>query len=326
MIWLGERSPHDMAHLLKTTPHAIAIGRLRQKYGLRFPRQHLEAGAKVLKPDEPYVDTQIHRLYRLYPLPFGTQRVALQKCLTDWGWSARVRQSIGGGAEGTAWEAGACDEPPKSVLPGPDGDVAITLLRSVSKSNQPPALLASAATKKFLQTAQAAAPSVDPWTLGSDPWISSAPSTAAPRSTDKMQQIEDRLHQHVVQVVQKQVAESVPTGDSCMTGTPIDLEDYKAQTEARFSRLESGMTELHSQNQKFESWFSQMHQTDQHLGSQMELMHKQVEVQGAKVEQVSRELHTQVGSLQDRIASVQQEVSAGFNRMEALLEKRAKTS
>ena len=58
----------------------------------------------------------------------------------------------------------------------------------------------------------------------------------------------------------------------------------------------------------------------------MELMHKQVEVQGAKVEQVSRELHTQVGSLQDRIASVQQEVSAGFNRMEALLEKRAKTS
>ena len=301
MIWLGERSPHDMAHLLKTTPHAIAIGRLRQKYGLRFPRQHLEAGAKVLKPDEPYVDTQIHRLYRLYPLPFGTQRVALQKCLTDWGWSARVRQSIGGGAEGTAWEAGACDEPPKSVLPGPDGDVAITLLRSVSKNNQPPALLASAATKKFLQTAQAAAPSVDPWTLGSDPWISSAPSTAAPRSTDKMQQIEDRLHQHVVQVVQKQVAESVPTGDSWMTGTPIDLEDYKAQTEARFSRLESGMTELHSQNQ-------------------------QVEVQGAKVEQVSRELHTQVGSLQDRIASVQQEVSAGFNRMEALLEKRAKTS
>ena len=326
MIWLGERSPHDMAHLLKTTPHAIAIGRLRQKYGLRFPRQHLEAGAKVLKPDEPYVDTQIHRLYRLYPLPFGTQRVALQKCLTDWGWSARVRQSIGGGAEGTAWEVGACDEPPKSVLPGPDGDVAITLLRSVSKNNQPPALLASAATKKFLQTAQAAAPSIDPWTLGSDPWISSAPSTAAPRSTDKMQQIEDRLHQHVVQVVQKQVAESVPTGDSCMTGTPIDLEDYKAQTEARFSRLESGMTELHSQNQKFESWFSQMHQTDQHLGSQMELMHKQVEVQGAKVEQVSRELHTQVGSLQDRIASVQQEVSAGFNRMEALLEKRAKTS
>ena len=112
MIWLGELSFTELVHKLKTTPHAVAIGRLRQKYGLRFLQEHKEAGTTALKPHEPFVATKVDQLYRLYPLPFGTQRVALQKCLSEWGWMARVRQAIGGGAEGTAWEVGASQPPP----------------------------------------------------------------------------------------------------------------------------------------------------------------------------------------------------------------------
>ena len=53
--WLGELSLTELAHKLKTTPHAVAIGRLRQKYGSRFLQEHMEAGTAALKPDEPFI-------------------------------------------------------------------------------------------------------------------------------------------------------------------------------------------------------------------------------------------------------------------------------
>ena len=74
---------------------------------IRFRVEHLEEGFAALKPSEQFVGTKMQQIYRLYPLPFGTQRASLQKCLTKWGWAARVRQSVGGGDEGTAWEVGA---------------------------------------------------------------------------------------------------------------------------------------------------------------------------------------------------------------------------
>lgn len=164
MVWLGELPLQELTYKLKTVPNAIAIGRLRTKLGLRFQQAHLEEATKALKPEEPYIETQVHQIYKLYPLPYGTQKAALQKCLTDWGWMARVRQSMGGGSAGVAWEVGSSKEPPSTILPQPSGDVAITLIRTVGKTDAPPALLASANTKKFMQKAQPTATTSDPWT------------------------------------------------------------------------------------------------------------------------------------------------------------------
>ena len=208
MVWLGELSLPDLSHRLKTTPNAIAIGRLRNKYGLRFRTADLEHGFATLKPSEPFIGAKMQQVYRLYPLPFGTQRAALQKCLSDWGWQARVRQSVGGGDAGMAWEVGACSDPPSLILPLPDskGDVAITLQKSMTKPSEPPALLASAATKKCLQTNKASSSGVpvDPWTQ-SDPWGGYRATTAPPRGTDRIQQLEERFTTSL-QSVRKEVA------------------------------------------------------------------------------------------------------------------------
>ena len=151
MVWLGELSLADLGHRLKTTANATAIGRLKMRYGIRFPAKHLPAAFAELKPTETFVAGQVQQLYRLYPVPFGTQRVALQKCLTQWGWAARVRQALGGGEDGSAWEVGASTSPPSLILPSPDGDITVTLIKSMHKESKPPALLASMTTKKFLQ-------------------------------------------------------------------------------------------------------------------------------------------------------------------------------
>ena len=351
MIWLGELSLPDICHRLKTTQGAIAIGRLRSKFGLRFRAADLEQGFAQLKPSEPFVGAKMQQVYRLYPLPFGTQRAALQKCLTDWGWTAKVRQSVGGGDAGMAWEVGAASDPPSPILSLPDGkgDVAITLQKAVMKPSEPPALLASAATKKYLQTNQASSSSaqVDPW-VQSDPWGNYRATTAPPRGTDKFQQLEDRLTSSL-QSVRKEVAgaSDVATDISALENrlqTSLlesvrqefagqwtrqedqEMDGFQSNTNDRLQKLESGMSKLHATNQKFEGWFNQLHRADQTLSAQVEAVTQQVDQQGHRIEKINTDLVSQVGGLQTGLNTVQQDVSNGFTRMEALLEKRAKTS
>ncbi len=288
MVWLGELSLQELSHKLKTTKNAVAIGRLRAKYGLRFRMENLEEAHKLLKPSDPFIGAKMQQIYRLYPLPFGTQRASLQKCLTNWGWVARVRQSVGGGDAGTAWEVGSSCAPPSPVMQLPDsqGDVTITLQKSVVKPSEPPALLASAATKKFLQgsSSSSQASSSDPWTHPSaDPWGSYRPLTSSTvRNTDRLAQIEarlntslqdvrkevtstdpavdlssmeSRLHQNLMESVRQELANSWPTRDQNMDSSQDFTFD--STTEDRLNTLESGMTELQAANQKFENWFNQ---------------------------------------------------------------------
>ena len=183
-------------------------------------------------------------------------------------------------------------------------------------------VLASSTTKRFLQNASVG---TDPWTQGMDPWGGySGSSSSAPRAADKMQQLEDRLHKQVAETVRKEVAESTAHVE---TDTPMDfadLGDFRTTAENRFARLETGMQELQSQTSKFENWFSQMHQTEAQLQTQLQLVTQQVEVQGHGIEQVRKDLTMQVGGLQEGLNTVQSDVTKGFTRLEALLEKRAK--
>lgn len=326
IIWLGELPLQELTYKLKTVPNAIAIGRLRTKLGLRFQQAHLEEATKALKPEEPYIETQVHQIYKLYPLPYGTQKAALQKCLTDWGWMARVRQSMGGGSAGVAWEVGSSKEPPSTILPQPSGDVAITLIRTVGKTDAPPALLASANTKKFMQKAQPTATTSDPWTHpGTDPWSSNpwgnyhGPSSSAPRASDKMQQLEDRLKQQMT-------AHIAASTDATMSQDHPEFEEFRAETQERMAKMESSMQELQAQGQKFEGWFTHLNQADQHLAAQLDITTQQVETQGHRIEQINKDMNQQVGTLQTGLNKVQTDLDSGFNRIEALLEKRNRTS
>ena len=90
-------------------------------------------------------------------------------------------------------------QPPlSSILPGPNGDVAITLLKKMNAPDPSKTVLAC-----FLQNASGG---TDPWTQGMDPWGGySDSSSSAPRAADKnaAARRSSRLHKQVVETVRK---------------------------------------------------------------------------------------------------------------------------
>ncbi len=69
-----------------------------------------------------------------------------------------------------------------------------------------------------------------------------------------------------------------------------------------------------------------MHFTEQQLAAKVDAITQQVDQQGHRVEQINRDLAQQVTTLQSSVSTVRQDIASGFTRMEALVEKRAKTS
>lgn len=130
--------------------------------------------------------------------------------------------------------------------------------------------------------------------------------------------MEARLQEHVLNSVRQRLATSSQPGD-----VDDSMDGFQQETDTRLSCLETGITELRANNQKFEGWFNQI---DQQLAAKVDSITQQVDLQGHRVEQINRDLASQVSTLQSSVSAIQQDISAGFTRMEALVEKRAKTS
>ena len=94
VVWLAE-SFSDAMCKVRSTPHALALVRLQKKFGIRFLKEHAEDAFSALRPGEVYTAISVSKLWRLMPLPFGTRRVGLQKCLSDLNWPAKVLQQVG---------------------------------------------------------------------------------------------------------------------------------------------------------------------------------------------------------------------------------------
>ena len=204
-IWLPGFNLMDALHKLCIADHAICVCRIHSKYGLRFSAEHHADAFSHLRPTDTFVSSKIHSIYRIYPLPFGTQRSNLQHLLSKWSWDAKVLHAAGGGSEGAAWEVGSHLPPPSHVMQGSFGDAAITLVKHVSRATPQALVLATPSTRQHIrggntstgnisnggQQASAsntqAAPA-DPW-LVKDPWGGSQSS----HNPDRLQQLETRL-------------------------------------------------------------------------------------------------------------------------------------
>ena len=310
IVWLGNISLQEAFHKLKTTDHAIALGRAGQKYGLRLPVVHVEKAHALLKPDEEFSNTAIQSIYKIFPLPWGTQKAALQKCLKEFKWPVKILQVVGGGADGIGWEVGASQPPPSSVLQGPDGDAVITFVRSATREPKVNNVLAFASTKRHIKLGAPELKSdVDPLTR-CDPWkgqtLPEKRSSAASASTDRITQMEDRLQSSLMDTLRKEL-----DAQNTSSSSDMQVDDFKAETEQRFERLEAGLVELQSQHVKYEGWFAQMNQQEQFLS-------QQVQEANARIDQVN-------GQNEERFSSLQTDMQKGFQHIEALLVKSRRT-
>ena len=218
LIWLTGSSYKQAYHIARTDEKVIGLARLGNRIGLRTYEKHGEAVHLKYCPQKPYLKGNIAFVFKIEPLPYGTQRQSLADILRDWGWSAKPLQAVRG-SQGRAWEIGATSKPPAEILQTQHGYLTITLMKDFAATSSPQQIVATQRTKK--QIHQDATTNVDsPWGSEGDPWsqwlkkAASSSSTSTPPAAltpgaaqSKILEVEKRLQTDVQRQVREQMQE-----------------------------------------------------------------------------------------------------------------------
>ena len=177
VVWLPQLTRQEVIHKLRTTQGAVALVRLKSKYGLRVASKDEESVHTKLRPNVTFHKMTISKTFVVQPLPHGITRAAVDDVLQAWGWQARPLQPTRGNVQGAAWLVGTeVDPAPVLVAFGKDVIVNPAQQRGL-KEKQMPAVQASKKTQKHIwnQAASSSQPRAlpqDPWQQGADPWAS----------------------------------------------------------------------------------------------------------------------------------------------------------
>eukprot|EP00438_Fugacium_kawagutii_P036700 Skav200932 [mRNA] locus=scaffold2433:372726:376943:+ [translate_table: standard] len=332
VIWLPAKTLEQAQHTLRTCVHALGLVRMRMKYGIRVDVEHEEAAFREIKPDATFINTQVQRIYQLFPLPHGLQRTGICKLLESFDWKAKPLQPGKGSAKAMSWTVGSAQPPPRDVLMGFDGqEILITEITKTTKPPPPPRFLASQRTQKHLRAETPASSSSstgpgtssDPWLQpGHDPWCAWQGPKPAPGKTH-LQEMSGQLREELQANMKKEFAELRTQAASSV----------QPETEKRFMQLESSIGELQAQGSQFSSWFSNLGQKIQENENAMQAVQftlgtHQQELYGLRQEMSA--LPDQIGrSISGAINNYKQETQSTFdgrfNQLEALLNKKLRT-
>ena len=332
VIWLPGCNHEEAAHKCRTFSKAICLIRLRNKYGIRVAKEDDQTAWSHLRPGVDYMDITIKYIFELFPLPHGTQRHAVSKLLSDWGWHARPLQPGKGSFHHMAWRVGSDTQPPHPVLKGFDNDIVITAVKEIKNNLPPTTLIASTRTQKHLRAAPDAASSAtsttDPWLeRAKDPWANFKPKTMAPAAGEGKHRLEE-LRSQLCKDVQTHVSKGIEDQAQAALKAVASSSTGVAQShEGRLQALEFGMKELHSHHAQFSTWFQQ-------AGERMQATENAVGAVQNTLNTHQQEIHTLGSTFQSTMKNIQNdlshEMSDKFNmqlsRLEALLEKKQRSS
>lgn len=308
---------------------------MQNKLGLRVLTQHEATIADLVHPGKHVAFCPVDRIYEVGPLPHGLSHAQVADLLQAWTWTAKPLKPSRSTEGGQYWDVGTGTDPPAAILHTAQSSVTVTCKHEKGRS-QPhrPAIQASARTKKHMRTQIPVAvkySDADPW-IAHDPWKQWSP-TQHPEGDTSGQEIVftdsrssssqgpkqriDALEQRLMQQVDQKLAALPPPGLSDM-----DTDDSASR--------DVDITELKAQALKFESWFND-------VGARFSKMDSQLQAQHAQMAQMQSALDAQqatTSSLQHALeglnksfrAELQVTMEAQTSRLEALLEKRARSS
>ncbi|CAJ1445328.1 unnamed protein product [Effrenium voratum] len=314
VIWLPGASLSEILCKRSSVKGALGLARFGSKIGLRFLATDLPDAHKLLRPGEDFVPLDIQEIYHLYPLPFGTQRAGLQKALNQWKWRAKPLQPVRSDSHGLCWQVGAVSKPPREILTLSTGDVLVSFSHAAKAPPSAAPLLASTRTNQLLRSQIHTPPGLaqDPWALGEDPWAAAAQhsSTAAPSGkwqqlSLELKQVQSSLHQQSAAHLDQHMAD--------------DSED-------RLSKLEVDMREIKEQNHKFESWFQDAAQSNQEANHKLHMVANQVASHQTQLSNLEQAVTQNSTTLQAVNSELREEMSRGFGNIEALLNKKLRSS
>eukprot|EP00438_Fugacium_kawagutii_P020260 Skav218155 [mRNA] locus=scaffold4591:37336:49156:+ [translate_table: standard] len=306
IVWLSpSHTLADALHKVKTIDEGIAVCRLGNKYGVRCLAKDQEDLHNALSPGKPFIQCAINHIFRLEPLPAGSQRQSLADMIHAMGWKAKPLQPCKG-SQGKAWTVGSETMPPHPFFQAQHGWVGITKVKDQFVQAPPKELIATVKTRQHMQEATSstsATASTDPWLQpNQDPWAPyNAQKTGGPPSQHVQQKFDD---------VQQKLTDKVQASfDAQMK----QFATSDAQARDRISSVENQVRSLLENQQKLHDW------TTENSGKVAELKHEQqqmstviaqcqqtMQCQGQALEQVVQEVAVCSNTLNSQGHTLQQ--------------------
>ena len=335
VVWAPKLSLGEAQHLVKTDDACIAVCRLGHKIGLRCWAKNYESLHQQVCPEKPFVNCNVKTVYRIEPLPAGTQRQSLVDILKSFKWIAKPLAPCRG-SQGRAWQIGSETSPPCAFLETKSGWVSITKVKDQGVPAKTTDLIATARTRQHIQgqtNASASSSSTsDPWTVGHDPWGGYAgvgKSAIAPPSQHVQSKFDD-----VEQRLQSQVTESIAKGLEQIQSEPSNrMQTVEAQLQALAQQqhyLDNRLTADSAKIQEIQSNCSELAAAVQTCtttladqGTALQSIATEVSTQGRSLKQVSSEVASVSQNLTSQLDSY---FSRQSEQIEALLAKRQRST
>eukprot|EP00438_Fugacium_kawagutii_P028074 Skav223923 [mRNA] locus=scaffold2593:344072:357285:+ [translate_table: standard] len=291
VVWVPKASFADITHRAKTIDNCVAICRLGVKYGIRCLVRHQEDLHSALCPSKPYVQCAIKVIYRLEPLPVGTQRQSLVDLLKDANWNARPLHQCPG-SQGKAWTVGSDQDPPHPFIEAQHGWISISKVRDQQPKTRPQDLIATARTKKHIKDQSSSSTGSDPWQSGSDPWGQFVRTTPAPvvpsqHVQSKLEDVELRLQEQL---------------DTKFTS---QVKQVEKESQDRITVVENQLLHLVENQQKLETWIQDGSARTQELRQDCSNLHQavvqvtsQMQEQGKNLQALNHEVASQGQAVQ----------------------------
>lgn len=327
VIWLPKYSKDEAEVELRSQEMALALCRLKDKYGLRVKKDEEGALFSALFPSKMFVACQPTDVYVMEPVPIGTQKYGVQKLLKEIGWAAKPMQPKGSAAGGIAWQVAAQSPPPDSVISTKEGEIIVTWVRSLQpKRKDTDATVMSLTTRQRLQkTPSSASGTSDPW-LNGDPWQSFRPTTpavptvmmhAGDAASSKYEAIQTQLKAQVEHEVKGHLNKASDT----------------SLMQQRMDRMEVDLQELKHQGQQFHDWFKQsaehqrqaansiedLQQTSKEQSTCLAAIAANLEASNKEVQEQQLERQSIRQSLHELCTKVQADLQAQTTRIEKMM-------
>lgn len=322
---------------------ALAVCRLGTKYGIRCLAKHQEELHRTLNLKKPFVGCTVKQVYRIEPLPAGTQRQSIADICKSLGWIAKPLQPCKG-SQGCAWEIGAEQAPPTPFIDAQHGWTTITKVRDVAPPSRTSDLVATQKTKQHIREGVIpAAPSssnADPWHNGPDPWsnfkgLSSGVCPPSQHVQQKFDDVEQRLHDSVKAQLSASVEQftsqiqaddgqdarisSVEQQVQALMHGQHNLEQWMKDGNTKINELQSGYEQVQQSLGQCATTIQAQGQSIAHVVSEVAQCSSSLAEQGSSITQVAKE----VGGLKDALGS---QLATYFDqqssRIEALLAKK----
>ena len=269
-----------MLHLMQTNPAVTGLTRLGERRGLRVHTSQAKSIHQLVRPEAVYLPSGPRCVYTVGPMPYGVDRQAIVKILSQSGWECRPLQpTTPCPGRGAMWLVQSTEEPPQPIIHTTHGEIVIVKQQKeqadqTAKSHP----VGAASTLALCGTGSKPMPDSDPWSKA-DPWGGYKPSSHAPATglTEGLQQIESRIQQAVLDKMQPPMEQDdIPERVHALEGQvqqllaqqqgfDTQLKDFGNQHTQQISALQG---QINSQSQQLHGHLENQNQTIQSLFEQ----------------------------------------------------------